>query len=117
MGRTSAIATVPGHPELAKLRLLLLPDPIPYDPLRLEKSLLARTRQPYDLSPSAQDHIFMIVNILGFFVKPSYGMVLLHRFHMRIRMHVRQSTSLLRIVIPEILWMGGEPSRGSEMIL
>ena len=59
----------------------------------------------------------MIVDISGFFLKPSGGVVLLHRFRVRIRMHVRPSTSLLLIGIPEVFWMGGEPSCGSETVL
>ena len=59
----------------------------------------------------------MIVDISGFFLKPSGGVVLLHRFRVRIRMHVRPASSLLLVGIPEISWMGGEPSCGSETIL
>jgi len=58
----------------------------------------------------------MVVDILGFLLEPSDGMVLLYRFRVGIRMHVRPATPLLLIGIPEVFWMGGEPSCGSETI-
>ena len=58
----------------------------------------------------------MIVDVLGFLVEPSDGMMLLYRLHVRICMHVCPSTSLLLIGIPKIIWMGGEPSCGSKTI-
>jgi hypothetical protein len=59
----------------------------------------------------------MIVNILKFLPESSDGVVLLYDFRVRIRMHVHPASSLLLVGIPEIFWMGGEPSCGSETIL
>lgn len=77
IGQTSAILIalslqfVPSSKPRLILLLLGLPNPIPYNPLRVEESLLARKRQPYNLGPSAQ--VYILVSVFGFVVKPSDG--------------------------------------------